>query len=59
MKKEQEELGMEVTVKDEDIEECVNKADEIEEELKQSNAKEKEYFIFKPEVVDTERIFLS
>ena len=52
-RKEQEELGMEVTVKEEEIEECLKRANEIEKELEEEEAKEPDYFIYKPEVIDT------
>ena len=59
MKKEEEELGLAVTVNEKDIEECLKKADEIEKELQEAESKKKQFFVYKPEVIDTERVFLK
>ena len=45
-------------MKEEDIQKCLQQADEIEAELKDPG-KLKEYFIYEPEVIDTEKSYLK
>ena len=58
--KEEEDLGLERTVKEEDIQECLDKAEEIEQKLSaETKAEEAEYFIYTPEVKDDSRKFVG
>jgi len=62
MKKEQEELNLEVTVSQADIEECLQKAEELEAKLKAEeenaeNVEKKDYFIYTPEKVVTGQVY--
>jgi len=52
-------LGVEMTVTEEEVEECKRKAAEIEEILKKKKEEEEEYLIFKPEVVREDNIYIG
>ena len=52
-------LGIELTVTEEEVEECKRKAAEIEERLKKEKEEEEEYLIFKPETVREENIYIG
>ena len=54
------ELGIEMTVTTEEVEECKRKADEIEDRLKKAQEEEEEeYLIFKPETVREDNIYIG
>jgi len=61
MKKEQEELNLEVTVTDEEMQECLRKAEKIEAELAEKDdersKKVDQYYIYKPEVVQVGQVY--
>ena len=57
MAEEQRELDMEVTVKQEDIEECIKEADEIEKKM-ESEEKTSEYYIYEPDVIKENYVIL-
>ena len=50
MLKQEQELGLEVTVTEEEIQSCIERAEKIESELRaaESEKKDDKYFIFKP-----------
>lgn len=48
--KEEEDLGLESTVCESDIEDCLTKAKEVEVKLKELKENPKEYFIYSPPV---------
>ena len=52
-------LGIELTVTEEEVEECKRKAAEIEERLNKEKEEEEEYLIFKPETVREENIYIG
>lgn len=52
-------LGIEITVTEEEVEECKRKAAEIEERLMKEKEEEEEYLIFKPEVVREDNIYIG
>jgi len=52
-------LGIEITVTEEEVEECKKKAAEIEERLMKEKEEEEEYLIFKPEVVREDNIYIG
>jgi len=54
------ELGIEMTVTKEEVEECKRKANEIEDRLKKAQEEEEEeYLIFKPETVREDNIYIG
>ena len=56
--KEEEELGLEVTVTEKEIKECLDKADAIEQKLKSGdNIDDEEYLIYKEEAKPTDLSF--
>ena len=52
-------LGIEISVTEEEVEECKRKAAEIEERLKKEKEEEEEYLIFKPEAVREDNIYIG
>merc|ERR1719361_521239 len=52
-------LGIEMTVTEEEVEECKRKAAEIEERLKKEKEEEEEYLVFKPEAVREDNIYIG
>ncbi len=59
MKEEQLELGMEVTIQDEEIINCLQKADEIEQSLHESESEEDKYLIYRYEEVVEGQKYIS
>merc|ERR1719318_1174642 len=51
---EERELGLEQTVTEEEIEECLKKADEIQAKLDSEDIEDEEYLIYKEETKPTE-----
>ena len=59
MMKEEEELGLERTVKQEDIQECLDQAEKIEKKLEEEISAPLDYFVYVPEVVDESRKYVG
>ncbi len=64
-RREQAELGMEVTVTEEEAEECVRRAEEVEAEIREAEEKAGEagesdsYYIYEPEDTDTSQKYIA
>ena len=54
---EERDLGLEPTVTEKEIEECIKKAEEIERQLKDDESRDEEYLIYKEDIKEESMVF--